>query len=272
MSQRTTIRPAREEKYLYRRIEDTLRRLIRDETFRTGDRLPSEVELARQFGTTRVTVAKALAQLERDGLVRRLVGRGRFLLSQSVITSAIDTRLCYSFEEQMGLADRSVTYRLLGFERVPAPPFAQAQLDIGAEEQIYQLERLRLVDGRVIGVEMRYIPPVLAARITAPELAESSILEIVSDLLGYHVPKLAVTLYPDVADAALAERLDVEPGSPVSVREHVYQDRQGQVVLCGRNIFCSDVRLSYALGATPPAIVSSTEADWPASPKLLQKR
>jgi DNA-binding transcriptional MocR family regulator len=46
------------------------------EVLRTGDRLPSERELAKQFGVSRVTVRQALSVLQAMGLIEsRLLSR-----------------------------------------------------------------------------------------------------------------------------------------------------------------------------------------------------
>lgn len=237
--------------YLYRRIEGAVRQMIREAGLGPGDRLPSDNELSRRFGTTRVTVAKALAALEREGLVQRLVGRGTFVASPDPVTAVIDTRRCYSFEEQVGLSGRRVQFRLLTFVREPAPPLAQTHLKLRSGDQVYRMERQRIIDGQVVGLDLRYIPPEFAVRITAPMLAEQSTLEFMSTLLGHHVPTIAVTLYAETASEETAGKLGILPGSPVTVREHVYLDRDRRVVLCGRNIFTSDVRLSYVLGDAP---------------------
>ncbi|MDA8049009.1 MAG: GntR family transcriptional regulator [Rhodospirillales bacterium] len=235
--------------YLYRRIEAAVRAMIAAGGMAPGERLPSESTLAEQFRTTRVTVAKALAAIEREGLVRRLVGRGTFVADAASVTSMIDTSRILSFEEQMGLSGRTVTYQLLGFARIPAPPFARARLGMRAGVKLYRLERLRLVEGRVIGLEERYIPARFAARITGAMLARKGAVEIMGEFLGYHVPLIEVTLFPATADRRLARLLEVKPGSPVSVREHVLRDRVGQAVLCGRNKFTAEARISYVLGA-----------------------
>jgi len=46
--------------------------------YKPGDRIPSEVQLSRRFGTTRVTVAKALKELEHAGFLSRRRGSGSF--------------------------------------------------------------------------------------------------------------------------------------------------------------------------------------------------
>lgn len=50
--------------------EDSLVRAILDGTFKAGDTLPGERELAARLGVTRPTLREALQRLERDGWVR----------------------------------------------------------------------------------------------------------------------------------------------------------------------------------------------------------
>ncbi len=241
------------EPYLYRRIEASVRAMIADGTMQPGTRLPSEATLARRFGTTRVTVSKALAVLERDGLVTRAVGRGTFVAASEQLTSVIDTSRILSFEEQMGSAGRSVSYRLLGFEHVTAPAYARARMGLPAGARLYRLDRLRLIKGRVVCLEERFIRANLAQHITIAMLAHKGAMEILGDVLGYHVPVLAVVLYPAVADRRLAQLMQIRQGDPVTVREHILRDQQRRVIECGINTFTADVRIAYTLDAATGA-------------------
>ena len=57
----------------YRRIANVIEQRIVERSLRTGDPLPSETDLARQFGVNRSTVREAIRELEIHGLL----GRGR---------------------------------------------------------------------------------------------------------------------------------------------------------------------------------------------------
>ncbi|MDQ3765698.1 MAG: winged helix-turn-helix domain-containing protein [Actinomycetota bacterium] len=57
----------------YARIAETLRERLADVA--PGSALPSETSLAAEFGVVRNTVRRALAELERDGLIVTLPGR-----------------------------------------------------------------------------------------------------------------------------------------------------------------------------------------------------
>ncbi len=58
---------------VYRQIANVIEQRIVERSLRTGDPLPSETDLARQFGVNRSTVREAIRELETQGLL----GRGR---------------------------------------------------------------------------------------------------------------------------------------------------------------------------------------------------
>jgi DNA-binding GntR family transcriptional regulator len=62
--------------YRWRQIADELTSRIRDDVYPVGDNLPSELDLAREFGTAKMTVRRALEELRKRGLIVTLHGRG----------------------------------------------------------------------------------------------------------------------------------------------------------------------------------------------------
>jgi GntR family transcriptional regulator of arabinose operon len=66
----------------YNQICAQLRQSLRGQQYSPGDKLPSDNELVEQFGVSRPTVARALSQLEAEGLVERRAGSGTFVSSQ----------------------------------------------------------------------------------------------------------------------------------------------------------------------------------------------
>jgi DNA-binding FadR family transcriptional regulator len=66
----------------YRQVAAALLERITNRTLSAGDRLPAELELARQFGVNRSTVREALRELESGGLVRRERGSKLMMVSR----------------------------------------------------------------------------------------------------------------------------------------------------------------------------------------------
>ena len=65
----------------YKSISDVLRRRIVAGEFAAGSLLPSEAALTKEFNVSRNTLRRALSDLESEGLIRALPGRGRIVTS-----------------------------------------------------------------------------------------------------------------------------------------------------------------------------------------------
>jgi DNA-binding LacI/PurR family transcriptional regulator len=63
----------------HRQVYRSLEREIQDGRWKEGDRLPSEADLVRQFGASRITVGRAVRDLQRAGLVERRAGSGTYV-------------------------------------------------------------------------------------------------------------------------------------------------------------------------------------------------
>ena len=67
----------------YRQILEKLQDDIASGRYKPGKRLPSEAELVRRFGASRMTVFRAMHELQALGLVTRRVGSGTFVSSNT---------------------------------------------------------------------------------------------------------------------------------------------------------------------------------------------
>src|SRR5207253_7019737 len=63
----------------YRRLYATLRNDIQTGRWALGERLPSEAQLVRSFGASRITVGRAVRDLQAAGLVERRAGSGTYV-------------------------------------------------------------------------------------------------------------------------------------------------------------------------------------------------
>ena len=68
----------------YRRVREAIRSLIQSNEYGPEDKLPPDAAFASRFGTSRLTVIRALRDLEVEGLVRRKTGSGTFVSSPAV--------------------------------------------------------------------------------------------------------------------------------------------------------------------------------------------
>ena len=120
----------------YRKVAAALLARITDRSIIAGERLPPEVELARQFGVHRGTVREALRELETNGLLKR--ERGSKLM---MVTRPTHSNVAAGVSRALALHDvsyRHVWEALTAFE----PPIAAAAARARTATNLVRLDRI----------------------------------------------------------------------------------------------------------------------------------
>lgn len=89
----------RDARPIYEQIKDGLRRLILSEAIRQDEKLPSVRELASQLAINPNTIQKAYSELEQEGYVYTVSGRGSFAAPLSEVRSGRQEMLFAQFDE-----------------------------------------------------------------------------------------------------------------------------------------------------------------------------
>ena len=76
----------------HRTVSNTVRSEIASGHYRAGARLPSEPQLAERFGLSRPTIARALLDLQNEGLIERRAGSGTYVRTSGPAAAASSTR------------------------------------------------------------------------------------------------------------------------------------------------------------------------------------
>jgi 2-aminoadipate transaminase len=74
---------------LYQQLAEQIRKYIRSGALSSGARLPTVRQLASEYGLTRLTVHSAYTELQAEGLVEAIVGRGTFVASEPPIPTGM---------------------------------------------------------------------------------------------------------------------------------------------------------------------------------------
>jgi len=186
--------------------------------------IPSERDLATQYGVARMTVRQAVESLVADGRLFKVAGKGTFVAQPKVDQQARLT----SFGEEMTRRGMKPSTTVLTYGRVEATAHLARQLSVKPGTPLVYLKRLRDADGTPMCIERSWLPDALV-----PGLADEGPPESV-----YATLSLRFGLLPDwgedviqaaLADAEVAELLGVRPGSAVlTFHRHSYA---GQVLV-----------------------------------------
>jgi GntR family transcriptional regulator len=208
----------------YRQIELALR--ARLATMRPGERLPSDTDLCREFGVSRMTARNAMQRLAEDGLVQRLPGLGTFAIAPPAHRYA-DRLMAFSHEmERQGRTPRS---RLLAREVRPATDAEAMALGVRSADPVVLLRRLRTADGVPIAIETAVLVLRTADVVMAADLEGGSLHEALARA-GLHLRRGKATISAEAATPDDARLLGLEEGTPLLVERRVIADIHGRAV------------------------------------------
>ena len=188
-----------------------------------GDRIPSEPELCKQFAVSRATVRQALAELEREGRVRKEKGRGTFVIEPR--SSAWFLQSAHGFFDEATDAGRTVTSRVLRREVTTLPSWAAMSLEQPSGSEGVLLERLRSVDREIVMYVESYLRPEFSELVLGAELEHASLYSALREGAGIEVGGGRRIVEATTARADLAKLLEVERGAALLYVEAVSLDR-----------------------------------------------
>ncbi len=213
---------------LYTQIERNLKDLITHGELTFGQALPSEWELASLYGVSRLTVRRALDELERQNWITRRRGVGTFIRQPFLATIAASK---LSFTEQMKAIGRRPSSQLIESAVVPAPPAIAQKLNLPDEAPLFRLTRLRLADEVPILYEIAWLSherfPALASHRWA---SNDSLYRLLHETYGVVITGLDHTIKPVLLSPQEAAYFQSEPGLPALVSEIIAFDQHGSAV------------------------------------------
>jgi GntR family transcriptional regulator len=163
----------RQPKYL--RIHRELNDRIASGQWPAGSPLPSQQQLAAQFGVSVMTLRQALQLLADDGLIQTRHGAGTYVAARY----AYDLGGLRSFAADLGAQDAGVTTELLAAGTVT--PSAEVAARLGAPGDVLRLRRLRRAAGRPLIVQTSYLPAALATVVEQEDLGLRGLYTILAE-------------------------------------------------------------------------------------------
>lgn len=207
---------------MYYQVYKSVKQALTEGPFKIGDVLPSENDLGKYFGVSRVTVRKAMEMLELEGYVQKRAGFG---------TVVCDFRLTYRSQKApscLSQAIPGVKSKDIELIEVVPPKNVQALLLLKGGEKVYRLTRIRTYNGENIVYDRSFLvkhPPLILSR---DMFDENTSLYGLLEKIGLEIGDWDETLEARVPDANMKKILCTTDKDALFYRERVTFTKEGK--------------------------------------------
>jgi len=208
---------------LYHQLMQEIQARLKAGEFKPGTPLPTELQLIDQYSVSRITVRRAMSELEQSGQIYRVSGKGTFIQDGPMFSPEL-THLTSFTEDLKGQAHLATT-ELLALRRQPAYDEVAGHLEVEEGTEILYIERLRLSEQSPIALNLSYLRIPSSISITARELAPTGSLWALLEGKGIVLHDARRTIQAIAADEDLAQKLQVNLGAPLLLLEGVVRDQ-----------------------------------------------
>jgi GntR family transcriptional regulator len=236
----------------YQQIAADLRRKIASGEYAAGAKLPSERDLAAQYGVSRPTARLAVTALQSDGQVITVPGRGAFVRERPVVrTLGLDLAERRGPRGYFAPGDEGLlpTTSHTTIRRGPIPGHLAPYLQLLADEETVIRDRLISAEDQPLGKAVSYFPL---------EIAEGTVLERMDTGRGGvyarleemgHIPYWRERVRARPATPPEARELDLRSGAWVLTTVRVTLDLGGHQALevMERVVVAEQVEMAYTI-------------------------
>jgi GntR family transcriptional regulator len=222
---------------LYAQLEEVLRADLFSKKYAPNEMIPSELELSRTYGVSRMTARAVVTQLVNEGLLRRVQGKGTFVIAPKISAKS----LAYmGIREQLESLGYSTSTRLIDFKRISAGELVAKQLGVTVGDRLFFVKRLRLADSVPISLHLSYLPQALCPTLVPDNLETEQLCVILSRDFNLVSASTTETLESVVATTAEAKHLAVERRFPLLLLDDVHRTASNRAFEYTRVLFRGD--------------------------------
>ena len=221
---------------LHRRVYRILLDQIERGLLPRGARLPPERVLSERMSVSRATIRRALQELADQGLIESWVGRGTFVTGGLLS----DPPSTYRSFTELG-AERGLTAsaRVLSRNTRPALLDEADVYRIAPGADIFEIERLRLLDGLPIAIDRARVPLSRAPNLIDVDFSTTSLYRTL-EAAGVAPVRGDYAVTAVAADLREATLLETDVGAPLLLASSTDYEAQGSVIDLSDTLYRGD--------------------------------
>ena len=196
---------------LYLQVKKAIVDQINSGKFKPGEKLPTEIELEKEYGVSRPTIRHALSEIEEEGLLSRHRGVGTIVRHKSFQKDLLQLS---SFSETIKQMGKKPSHQILSVDVVD-PPCRIAEYFKDCEpKKVWCVKRLCFADSEPFSINYLYLPPELGFSLQDFYQMKSfyDFIRDKFDLVPYYANE---TLTASAANKEISELLNIDEGEPL---------------------------------------------------------
>lgn len=175
----------------YGHLKNEIKKKIENGEFLPGQCLPSERDFCIEYNMSRMTVRQALNDLQNEGLVYRIQGKGTFVYSRKI--EQYLSKLT-SFTEDMQERGFVPGGTILSIEEKAASIEIAKCLQISPGDMTIFIERLRTADGEPMAIERNYLVGKKCRKVLEADLENQSLYDFFRNDLKIKITRATQSL------------------------------------------------------------------------------
>lgn len=214
---------------LYYQLRRIILHMIETGELKADDRLPTEKEFCESYNISRATVRQALQELENEGYIYKVQGKGTFVATRKYPQ---DLLRFYSFTQEMQKLGKVPSAKVLTFKISKASSMLASILNISLEEEVYEFTRLRLADGEPMMLDTVFLPYRPFPGIELEDLENAQLYDILRNRFAVVPSKTEESFRPVLLNAAEAEVLGYQPLGPALLLKRLTYHGENVIEYC----------------------------------------
>ncbi|HWV14959.1 MAG TPA: GntR family transcriptional regulator [Cellvibrio sp.] len=197
---------------LYGQLKELLRSQILDGSYAPHSQMPSESELGARHNLSRITVRQALSDLQKEGLIFKIHGKGTFVAKPKAFQNV--SRL-QGLAEAMTQLGYEVVNQLRSFKFIAANAVIAERLQIAEGTKVAEIKRVRLINREPVSLECTYVSQALGEQLQKADLITRDIFLIIENDCAIALGHADLAIDAVLAEDELTKALKVEEGSAI---------------------------------------------------------
>lgn len=217
---------------MYKQVVQILSTRIASGELNVGDKIPSEIDLMKSFGVSRITIRAAISELAEEGILTRSQGKGTFVSAPKTVYDANDV---IGFSRSCQLAGKQSLTKVISIEMVYPTEKQVEFFQIVPNDMIVCSKRLRFVDRKPTQIEINHYHPRL--NFLMNENLEGSLFDLFYNKLGIDIVNKKRTLEICYSTKEEIELLDLIKKMPLLLFKDEQFDKSGMPLYLSKQLY-----------------------------------